>query len=92
MNKVEHINAISEKTGFKKNQTEQFLKAFTESVTNSLLEDEKVSIAGFGIFETRERAKKEAYNPVTKTKVTVKAKKVPAFKPSKALKDTISKA
>ncbi|MBQ4096356.1 MAG: HU family DNA-binding protein [Oscillospiraceae bacterium] len=92
MNKVELINVISEKTGLKKKQTEQFLKVFTETVTESLLADEKVSIAGFGTFETRERARKEAYNPVTKAKVTVEAKKVPAFKPSKAFKDTISKA
>lgn len=92
MNKVELIYFISEKTGFTKNQTEAFLKAFTESVTDTLLKGDKVSISGFGTFEVRERAKKEAYNPVTKAKVTVAEKKVPAFKAGKSFKEAILKS
>ncbi len=90
MNKVELISVLSEKTGFTKKDCETLLRTLTETVTETLLSGEKVSISGFGSFETRDRAKKEAYNPVTKKKITVAAKKVPAFKPSKAFKDTVA--
>ncbi len=91
MNKAQLIRFISEKTGFDKKQTEIFMETFTDSVTETLLSGEKVSISGFGTFEVRERAKKEAYNPVTKKTVTVPAKKAPAFKASKSFKEAVAK-
>ena len=91
MNKVELIRAIAEKANISKKDSEKALLAFTSIVTEALTNGEKVSIVGFGAFETRERAEKAAYNPVTKKKVTVAAKKVPAFKAGKSLKETILK-
>lgn len=91
MNRVELISCISKETGFTKKDCEKLVRTFTDTIEKTLVAGGKVSISGFGTFETRERAQKEAYNPVTKVKKTVAAKLVPAFKPSKALKDSVAK-
>ena len=48
---------------------------------------DKVQLIGFGTFELRERAEKQARNPRTGEKMTVPACKAPAFKAGQAFKD-----
>ncbi len=52
--------------------------------------DQKVSIGGFGTFEVRERSARTARNPRTGETVHVPARKHPAFKAAKALKDCVA--
>ena len=48
-----------------------------------------MQLVGFGSFETRKRAARIGRNPKTKETIKIPASKVPAFKPGKALKDTV---
>ncbi len=89
MNKGELISAVAEKAGISKKAADAAVGAFFESVTESLKKGDKVSLIGFGNFEIRERAAREGINPLTKEKIKIAAAKVPAFKPGKALKDSI---
>lgn len=89
MTKAELVSAIAEKSGFSKKDSEKALTAVIDSISASLASGEKVQIVGFGTFEVRERAAKEATNPRTKEKIKVPAKKAPAFKAGKALKDIV---
>lgn len=91
MKKAELIAAIAEKGGYTKKEAENALNAVIETITSSLENGEKVAISGFGSFEVRERAAKESINPATKEPVHVPAKKVPAFKAAKALKEIVDK-
>ncbi|MDO4944222.1 MAG: HU family DNA-binding protein [Ruminococcus sp.] len=91
MKKAELIAAISEKGGYTKKEAENALNAVIETITSSLENGEKVAISGFGSFEVRDRAAKESINPATKEPVHVPAKKVPAFKAAKALKEIVDK-
>ncbi len=50
----------------------------------------KVSIGGFGTFESRERAARAGRNPRTGEAITIAAKRYPAFKAAKGLKDAVS--
>lgn len=52
--------------------------------------DQKVSIGGFGTFEVRERSARTARNPRTGATVHVPARKHPAFKAAKGLKDRVA--
>ena len=52
---------------------------------------DKVQVSGFGIFEVKEREARVGRNPRTKEAIEIPASKAPAFKASKALKDTIAK-
>ena len=49
----------------------------------------EVSIAGFGIFESRKRAARKGRNPKTGETIQIPASKSPKFKPAKAFKDAL---
>ena len=89
MNKTELIAAVAEKAGLSKKDAEKAEKAVFESVTETLAAGNKVQLIGFGTFEVRARAEKEARNPRTGATVKVAATKVPAFKAGAALKDAV---
>lgn len=89
MTKADLIAAVAEKSGFSRKDSEKSLNAVIASITDALTSGDKVQIVGFGTFEVRERAAKEATNPRTKEKIMVPAKKAPAFKAGKALKDAV---
>ena len=51
MNKSELSSKISEKSGLTKVAAEKALNAFTEAITEALVNGEKVQLVGFGTFE-----------------------------------------
>lgn len=91
MNKTELIAAVAEGAGLTKKDTERVLNAAIDAITLSLAQGEKVQLSGFGTFEAKEREARIGRNPRTKEAVEIAATRVPAFKPSKALKDIIAK-
>ena len=88
MNKTELIAAVAEDVGVGKKDTEQVLNAFFSTVQETLKQNDKVQIPGFGSFEVRERAARTGRNPHTGETIEIAAAKVPAFKPEKGLKET----
>ena len=91
MTKKDFIASLSEKTGLTKKDAEATVNAFIDIITDELAKGGTVQITGFGTFEVRSRKEKTCIVPQTKEKVLVPATKTPAFKPGKALKDSISK-
>jgi DNA-binding protein HU-beta len=91
LNKSELINAIAEKSGLTKKDSEKALNAFVEAVEESLTKGNKVQLIGFGTFEVRERSARKGRNPQTGEEIMIPAAKVPAFKPGKALKESVNK-
>ncbi len=89
MNKTELISAVKEKTGLTGKDAEAAVKAVFDSVSEALAKGDKVQLIGFGTFEVRERAAKEARNPRTGETIKVDATKVPAFKAGQALKNAV---
>lgn len=90
MNKGELIEVISTKTNMSKKDSQAALDAICESISEALTRGDKVSLIGFGTFETRARAQRKGRNPQTGAEVIIPAKKAPAFKASKALKDAVN--
>ena len=89
MNKPELVNAIAEKTGLNKKDSERAVNAFVESISEALAKGEKVSLVGFGTFEVRTRQARTGRNPRTGQTLTIPAAKVPAFKPGKQLRELV---
>ena len=89
MNKIELVNAVKAKTGFSGKDADKAVKAVFDAVTEALAKGEKVQLIGFGTFEVRERAAKEARNPRTGATIKVAATKAPAFKAGMALKNAV---
>ncbi|MCI8622216.1 MAG: HU family DNA-binding protein [Provencibacterium sp.] len=90
MTKAELINAIAEKSGFTKRDSETALTAVLDSITDALVAGEKVSLIGFGTFEVKSRAARTGVNPRTKEQIEIAASKLPSFKAGKALKDAVA--
>ncbi len=89
MTKADLITKIAEKSELSKKDSEKALNAVIAAVTDALVEGDKVQLTGFGTFGVRDKKEKEAINPRTKEKIIVPARKSPAFKAGKALKDAV---
>lgn len=90
MNKTELIAAAAEAAGLTKKDTERVLNAAIDAITASLARGEKVQISGFGSFETKNREARIGRHPQTKELMDIPATRVPTFKASQALKDTVA--
>lgn len=91
MTKTDLINVVADKSGFTKKDAEKAVNSVIDSISEALVEGDKVQLIGFGTFEVRERKEKESINPKTREKFISPAKKAPAFKAGKALKDAVNK-
>ena len=91
MNKTELVKIIAEQAALSQKQAAAALDAVLNTIGDTVAAGDKVSIAGFGTFERRERAARTGRNPRTKEAVEIPASSVPAFKPGKALKDKVNK-
>ena len=90
MNKSELIEAIAESAELTKTEAGRALDAVIEAVTEALKRGDTVSLVGFGSFGVKERAERQGRNPQTGNTITIKAAKIPSFKPGKALKDAVN--
>lgn len=89
MTKVELVNAVAEKAGLSKKDSEKAVAAVFGAITDTLKTGEKLSLVGFGTFEVKERKERTGINPRTKETIKIAASKSPTFKAGKALKDAI---
>ncbi len=89
MNKANVIDQMSKMTKLPKATVKECLEAFIATVGNALKQTKSVALTGFGTFSVMRRKARSGINPVTGTKMTIPAKKVPKFKPGKALKSMI---
>ena len=91
MNKTDLVAVVAQKTGLTKKDAERVVFATFETVTETIKAGEKVSVSGFGIFEVKTREARVGRNPRTKEEIKIPATKLPAFKASKTLKDSVAK-
>ncbi|WP_162181043.1 HU family DNA-binding protein [Clostridium tetani] len=91
VNKSELITSMAEKSKLTKKDAELALKAFIETVEETLETGEKVQLVGFGTFETRKRAARIGRNPKTKEEIQIPESTVPVFKPGKEFKERVNK-
>mgnify|MGYP002513841155 CR=1 FL=1 len=91
MNKSDLIAAAAQQSGIAKKDAERCINAAIDTITAALVRGEKVQLSGFGSFEVKDREARVGRNPHTKESIEIPATKVPVFKASKALRDTVAK-
>ncbi|SFV09110.1 HU family DNA-binding protein [Alicyclobacillus macrosporangiidus] len=89
MNKSDLVRKVAQQTGVTNKECEVIVGAVFETIKQALEAGEKVQIAGFGTFETKERAERTARNPVTGDKIVVPRHRVPIFKAGSGLKEVV---
>ena len=91
MNKHELIETVSANAQITKKEADLVVNATLDAIISGLAAEGKVIIPGFGSFEVRNKTAREGRNPRTGEKMTIAAKRAPAFKPGKAMKDAVEK-
>ena len=90
MTKKEMIAAMSDDTGITLKDTQDTFDAFIKVVTGALIQDDKVTIPGFGTFQSKHRPQREGRNPSTGETITIVASNAPSFKAGKTFKDALN--
>ena len=91
MNSGQMVDHIAKKTKLSKGLVRAALKEFYSTVQSEVKSGKKVSIAGFGVFESLVRKSRVARNPLTGESVKVPTKKVPKFRAGKSFRDVFVK-
>ncbi|HOY67609.1 MAG TPA: HU family DNA-binding protein [Candidatus Ozemobacteraceae bacterium] len=91
MNKQELLKTVAKKAAITNVESEAVLKAFVDSIKDTLKKGDKVQLVGFGSFVTVKRAARKGVNPKTKKSINIPAKRVAKFVPGKELKDQVNK-
>ena len=89
MNKKQLMERMVEQTDLTKREAEKQMQAFTAAISGALKAGEEVQVPGFGKFYVREQKAREGRNPQSGEKMRIAARKVPAFKAGKTLKESI---
>ena len=91
MNKRALIETVSSKAEITKKEADAVVNATLNAIVEGLAAEGKVVIPGFGTFEVRNKTAREARNPRTGEKIKIAAKRAPAFKAGKTMKDAVEK-
>ena len=89
MTKAELVNAIANKLGTEKNETQRIVEAFMQEITTTMYNGDNVYLRGFGSFIIKTRAAKTGRNISKNTAIQIPAHNIPAFKPSKTFVEKV---
>lgn len=85
MNKSDLIKRVANETGLTKSKASEVVDCIISSVQESLQNGEKVTLVGFGTFETYEKKGRLGRNPRNGDLIDIPSKKVAKFKPGAEL-------
>jgi nucleoid DNA-binding protein len=91
MTKREIVRSISEKLNLTQQKTKYIVQSVFDCIAETLVEESRIELRNFGVFEVRKRAARKARNPKTGDEVLVKEKHVVVFKSGKALEESLQK-
>ena len=89
MTKKEIVRTISEEIGLTQLQTKEIVQKTFNAIVETLVDDGRIELRNFGVFEVKRRAPRKARNPRTGTKVFVPEKYVVTFKPGKEMEERV---
>lgn len=92
MTKADLVDKVTALGDLTRRDGEIIVDLLFDSVVSALKSGDKIEIRGFGSFRTRIRNARIGRNPKSGASVSVPARTVPFFKPSKELRDLINPA
>jgi integration host factor subunit beta len=87
--KKEIVKTISEEIGLTQLKTKEIVQKTFDAIVETLVEEKRIELRNFGVFEVKKRAARKARNPRTGDKVYVPAKYVVTFKPGKEMEERV---
>ena len=89
MTKKEIVRSISEDLGLTQLQTKKIVQLVFEAILQTLIEEGRVELRNFGVFEVKRRPPRKARNPKTGEMVFVSEKSVVKFKPGQIMQQRV---
>jgi integration host factor subunit beta len=87
--KKEIVKTISEEIGLTQLKTKEIVQKTFDAIVETLVDDRRIELRNFGVFEVKKRAARKARNPRTGEKVFVPEKFVVTFKPGKEMEERV---
>ena len=89
MTKKEIVKTISEELGLTQLKTKEIVQKTFDAIVEALVEEGRIELRNFGVFEVKKRASRKARNPRTGQRVDVPEKWVVTFKPGKEMEERV---
>jgi DNA-binding protein HU-beta/integration host factor subunit beta len=87
--KKEIVKHISEQLGLTQMQTKEIVQRTFDAIIDTLLEEKRIELRNFGVFEVKRRKARRARNPRTGEAVHVESKYVVTFKAGKEMEERV---
>jgi integration host factor subunit beta len=87
--KKEIVKTISEEIGLTQLKTKEIVQKTFDAIVKALVEEKRIELRNFGVFEVKKRAARKARNPRTGQRVDVPQKFVVTFKPGKEMEERV---
>jgi integration host factor subunit beta len=91
LTKRELVIRVANELGVTQNEVADVIQTMFDTVTETLVQGDRLEIRNFGVFEVKSRDARVGRNPRTGEEVPIPEKRVASFKPGKVLKDWVQK-
>ena len=89
MTKKDLARAISEELGLTSLVALQAVQRVFDGITETLVQEGRIELRNFGVFQVKKRKPRKARNPRTGEKVKVPARLVVTFKPGREIEERV---
>ncbi len=89
MTKKEIVKQISERANLTQLKTKEIVQWTFDAIVDTLIEEGRIELRNFGVFEVKRRKARKARNPRTGAKVEVEPKNVVTFQPGKEMEERV---
>ena len=91
MTKKEIVKQISEVLGLTQLKTKEIVQKTFDAIVETLLEERRIELRNFGVFEVKRRKPRKARNPRTGETIKIPAAKTVKFSAGQGFKDAVNK-
>ena len=89
MTKKEIVKQIADRIGETQLKTKEIVQRTFDAIVDTLIEQGRIELRNFGVFEVKQRKARKARNPRTGERVDVPPKNVVTFKPGKEMEERV---
>ncbi len=91
MTKTDIVERVANENGFTRVESLELVESVLAIIKDTLADGEALKVSGFGTFMVKEKNDRRGRNPQTGEEITIDARRVLSFKPSRLLKDAVNR-
>lgn len=87
--KREIVKSIAERAALTQAQTSEVIELLLEAIRETVIEEKRVELRNFGVFELKVRRARKARNPLTGETLAVPERQAVVFRPGRAFEEQL---